>query len=64
MSSDLKFVTPSGQQVGVTDVPEHMKIELSNPRALEQRKQLAQNERESKCVFFHEFFFVSFVVAI
>lgn len=46
----LRYYTPSGQQVDPKDMEEHMKIELSNAKALEEKKKKEKEERESNLV--------------
>eukprot|EP01128_Nolandella_sp_AFSM9_P007949 TRINITY_DN452_c0_g1_i1.p1 TRINITY_DN452_c0_g1~~TRINITY_DN452_c0_g1_i1.p1 ORF type:complete len:691 (-),score=227.82 TRINITY_DN452_c0_g1_i1:114-2099(-) len=43
----LQYITPSGQNVDLSDMEEHMKIELSNLRALEERKKQEAAEKPS-----------------
>jgi len=46
-NTDLKYVTPSGQQITPSEAEITMRIELSNTKVIEQRKQEALNERDS-----------------
>jgi splicing factor 3A subunit 1 len=46
-SNLIKYTTPSGQQITPSEAETAMRIELSNSKLIEQRKQEALNERES-----------------
>jgi len=49
-SGDMKFVTPSGQNVSVDSLDEHLRVELTDPMSVEKRRLEEISERESSIV--------------